>query len=120
MTKINPTREAEAATPLWATANQAERLAELTAKTNDPAKDLPLRRDVRFLGMLLGRVLVEQEGDRLFKAVEQLRRLFIQYREQPGSEGLTEARTIISALTIDDAYLVTKALAIYFVLTNLH
>src|SRR5882762_6868336 len=120
MTKIIPIREPEAVeAPLWATANQAERLAELTAKTNDPAKDLPLRRDVRFLGMLLGRVLVEQEGDRLFKAVEQLRRLFIQYREQPGSEGLTEARKIISALTVDDAYRVTKAFAIYFELTNL-
>ena len=105
--------------PLWATANQSERLAELTAKTGDPAKDLPLRRDVRFLGMLLGKVLVEQEGDRLFRIVEQLRRLFIQYREQPGNEGLTEAHTIISALTIDDAYRVTKAFAIYFELTNL-
>jgi len=120
MKKVIPIREAEAAAaPLWATANQAERLAELTAKTSDPAKDLPLRRDVRFLGMLLGKVLVEQEGDRLFKIVEQLRRLFIQYREQPGSEGLTEAHKIISALTVDDAYRVTKAFAIYFELTNL-
>jgi phosphoenolpyruvate carboxylase len=120
MTKVIPIREAEAAdAPLWATANQAERLAELTAKTNDPAKDLPLRRDVRFLGMLLGKVLVEQEGERLFKIVEQLRRLFIQYREQPGHQGLSEAHKIISALTVDDAYRVTKAFAIYFELTNL-
>jgi phosphoenolpyruvate carboxylase len=117
MSNPNPTREPDA--PLWATTQQAERLAELTAKTNDPAKDLPLRRDVRFLGMLLGKVLTEQEGDRLFKIVEQLRRLFIQYREQPGSEGLTEAHKIISALAIDDAYRVTKAFAIYFELTNL-
>src|SRR5258706_12614000 len=120
MTKIIPSREPAAVeAPLWATANQAERLAELTAKTNDPAKDLPLRRDVRFLGMLLGKVLVEQEGQRLFKIVEQLRRLFIQYREQPGHQGLSEAHKIISALTVDDAYRVTKAFAIYFELTNL-
>src|SRR5258706_16273841 len=114
MPKINPPREAEAPPPLWATANQAEPLPELPAKPNTPAKDLPPRRDVRFLGMLLGKVLVEQEGDRLFKIVEQLRRLFIEYREQPGHQGLTEAHKIISALTVDDAYRVTKAFAIYF------
>src|SRR5258706_2566651 len=119
MPKINPPREAEAPPPLWATANQAEPLPELPAKPNTPAKDLPPRRDVRFLGMLLGKVLVEQEGDRLFKIVEQLRRLFIEYREQPGHQGLTEAHKIISALTVDDAYRVTKAFAIYFELTNL-
>src|SRR6266700_6655804 len=94
MKKIIPIREAEAANaPLWATANQAERLAELTAKTNDPAKDLPLRRDVRFLGMLLGKVLVEQEGDRLFKVVEQLRRLLIEHRERVVAEASPTAST---------------------------
>jgi phosphoenolpyruvate carboxylase len=113
--------------PLWNTEDQSSRLAELTAGTSDPAKDLPLRRDVRFLGMLLGRVLVEQEGDRLFQIVEQLRRLFIQHREEPveGAEpeesrnGLAQAREIISHLSVEDAYRVTKAFAIYFELTNL-
>ena len=117
------TADREADAPLWSTANQAERLAELTAKTGDPAKDLPLRRDVRFLGKLLGKVLVEQEGERLFKVVEQLRRLFIEYREHSreanSGQGLSEAHTIIANLTIDDAYRVTKAFAIYFELTNL-
>ena len=48
--------------PLWGAADQAERLAELSAKTSDPKKEAPLRRDVRSLGMLLGRVLTEQAG----------------------------------------------------------
>src|SRR5713226_5253084 len=74
--------ETPADVPLWSTEDQTARLAELTAGTGDPAKDLPLRRDVRFLGMLLGRVLVEQEGERLFNVVEQLRRLLIEHREQ--------------------------------------
>ena len=34
--------------------DQRGRLAELTASTTDPAKDLPLRRDVRLLGTLAG------------------------------------------------------------------
>jgi phosphoenolpyruvate carboxylase len=62
----------------------------LTADTADPAKEIPLRRDVRSLGILLGRVLVEQEGEAFFDVVEQLRRLLIQHREQSASGGASE------------------------------
>ena len=67
---------------LWSEDDQQTRLAELCAGTEDSAKELPLRRDVRSLGTLLGRVLVEQEGQAFFLVVEQLRRLLIQHREQ--------------------------------------
>jgi len=40
--------------PLWAADDQQERLAELTAATGDARKEIPLRRDVRLLGTLLG------------------------------------------------------------------
>ena len=40
-------------TPLWGAQDQAARLAELTAGTQDNAKELTLRRDVRSLGRLL-------------------------------------------------------------------
>src|SRR5271168_4120616 len=113
--------------PLWSEGAQADRLAELTAGTADPAKELPLRRDVRSLGILLGRVLVEQEGKDFLAVVEQLRHLLIQQREQPASDPSPEpgdnlmarAREIISALPIEDAYRITKAFSIYFELTNL-
>jgi phosphoenolpyruvate carboxylase len=113
--------------PLWSDGAPADRLAELTADTADPAKELPLRRDVRSLGILLGRVLVEQEGEGFFDVVEQLRRLLIQHREQPSPDATPEldhslmarAREIISGLSIEDAYRITKAFAIYFELTNL-
>jgi phosphoenolpyruvate carboxylase len=113
--------------PLWSEGAQAARLAELTADTADPAKELPLRRDVRSLGILLGRVLVEQEGEAFFDVVEQLRHLLIQHREQLSSDGKSElnhslmarARELISHLSVEDAYRVTKAFAIYFELTNL-
>ena len=112
--------------PLWSDGVQADRLAELTADSADPAKELPLRRDVRSLGILLGRVLVEQEGEAFFDVVEQLRRLLIQHREQPwlgvselDHNLMTRARDIVSALSVEDAYRVTKAFAIYFELTNL-
>src|SRR5260370_1235817 len=76
--------------PLWSEGAQATRLAELTAATADPAKELPLRRDVRSLGILLGRVLVEQEGEAFLEVVEQLRHLLIQHREQPPSTGTSK------------------------------
>jgi phosphoenolpyruvate carboxylase len=114
--------------PLWNTDDQRSRLDELTAGTTNPAKDLPLRRDVRLLGTLLGRVLVEQVGESLLGVVEELRRIFIQHREQPRPQTastdfqdplLNQARNIVSRLTIDEAHRVTKAFAIYFELTNL-
>ena len=110
--------------PLWSEGSQADRLAELTADTADPAKELPLRRDVRSLGILLGRVLVEQEGESFFDVVEQLRHLLIQHRELSAAsefgQGLMAlAREIVSGLSIEDAYRITKAFAIYFELTNL-
>jgi phosphoenolpyruvate carboxylase len=114
--------------PLWSVEDQASRLRELTAATSDAAKELPLRRDVRSLGTLLGRVLVEQAGQALFDVVEQLRRVLIQHREKEGASAsvsipedrrLAEAREKIASLTIEEAYRVTKAFAIYFELTNL-
>src|SRR3984893_7011533 len=113
---------------LWGTGDQRGRLDELTVGTTSPAKDLPLRRDVRLLGILLGRVLVEQVGESLLGVVEELRRIFIQHREKPRSQTappyfedplLNQAREVISGLTVDEAHRVTKAFAIYFELTNL-
>ncbi|MGA2695985.1 MAG: phosphoenolpyruvate carboxylase [Terriglobales bacterium] len=109
--------------PLWSADDQAARLAELTATTRDPLKELPLRRDVRSLGTLLGKVLIEQCGQPLLDVVEQLRRLLIQYREQQSSSessaSFEEARNIIAALSVEEAHRITKAFAIYFELTNL-
>src|SRR5215469_5273542 len=110
---------------LWAARDQGARLLELTAATDDRAKEHPLRRDVRSLGILLGRILVEQAGEPLFKTVEQLRRLLIQSRGNSGdgphvlNEEMRRAQEIVHRLEIDDAYRVTKAFAIYFELTDL-
>src|SRR5215813_12002201 len=112
--------------PLWGAADQAERLSELSANRSDPTKDKPLRRDVRSLGILLGRVLTEQAGLDLFETVEHLRRLLIQHRERAANSQhehttplLEEAREAIVGLDLTTAYRVTKAFAAYFELTNL-
>src|SRR5256885_2859761 len=113
-----------AKTSLWSAEEQSLRLAELTAPTDDRAKEAPLRRDVRSLGVLLGRVLVDQAGESVFKTVEQLRRLLIQSRahtarSQSSSDEMQEAGNVVRALSIEQAHRVTKAFAIYFELTNL-
>lgn len=115
-------------TPLWSAEDQTARLSELTATQTSADKELPLRRDVRSLGRLLGHVLVEQCGEVLLEKVETLRRLMIQHREQPGPAAATHAdagsllrrtREIVNAMDLSTAYRVTKAFAIYFELINL-
>ena len=59
--------------PLWLVKSQDERLKELLGIPAE-AKEAPLRRDVRSLGRLLGNVIKEQEGERLFETVEALRK----------------------------------------------
>src|ERR1700694_519029 len=111
--------------PLWRVEDQEVRLAELKAGSDDASKDNPLRQDVRSLGTLLGKVLVDQAGEGLFALVEQLRQLLIRNRTRtqatgdPSGKLLSEARTGCSQMDLDKAYQVTKAFAIYFELTNL-
>ena len=113
--------------PLWNPDDQAARLSELTAGSDEPAKDNPLRRDVRSLGAVLGNVLAEQAGQELFESVEQLRRLMIEHREttrhtadeSSDRELMLKAQQMISGMDLTRAYQVTKAFAIYFELTNL-
>ena len=112
---------------LWNVEDQAGRLAELTSQDQN-LKEAPLRRDVRSLGRLLGEVLKEQVGDKLFSAVEELRLLLIEHRElhaRPGHDVESERRLIeraeriVGDLDVAEAHQMTKAFAIYFELTNL-
>ena len=113
--------------PLWNVENQAARLEELTSHDLD-LKEVPLRRDVRSLGRLLGEVLKEQVGDKFFSAVEELRVLLIEHRElhaEPEHDVEKERRLIeraeriVSRLDVAEAQQMAKAFAIYFELTNL-
>src|SRR5579864_8791027 len=111
--------------PLWGARDQCARLLELTGGTEDRAKEHPLRRDVRSLGILLGRVRIEQAGEPLFQTVEQLRRLLIESRGNSAAgphvlnKEMQEAQKIVRQLGVREAYRITKAFAIYFELTNL-
>ncbi|MGI8618828.1 MAG: phosphoenolpyruvate carboxylase [Gemmatimonadaceae bacterium] len=107
--------------PLWKPDDQAARLSELLGR--DPeAKILPLRRDVRSLGTILGNVIREQAGESLYEAVEAIRQLAIRHREEDPTgqtAPMRDAERIVDSLDVRGAYGLTKAFAIYFELTNL-
>ncbi len=104
---------------LWQPDDWDDRLAEVSAAEGD-AKDAPLRRDVRSLGMLLGQVLREQQGEAFFQQVEELRRLAIELRDRASVEDpLQPAARFVEHLSVADAALLTRAFAFYFELINL-
>ncbi len=114
----------------WKTKDQAARLAELINLEGE-LREVPLRRDVRSLGRLLGTVIREQAGERAYLAEEELRHLAIQHRQLnnnrgeacldfPGERELQEkAEGIIAGMTVGDAYQIVKAFSTFFELTNL-
>ncbi len=114
----------------WKADDQKGRLAELTSADRDQ-KDLPLRRDVRSLGRLLGEVILEQAGEGVFAAEEELRRLAIRRRQlddrqeeaDPDPAGEEElqmrAEQIIRGMSVNDAFQIVKAFGTFFELTNL-
>ena len=114
----------------WKAENQVERLAELTG-TDETRRDVPLRRDVRSLGYLLGQVIQEQAGRPVFDAEEELRLLAIRHRQLndcqgeacldfPGEAELQERGIgIVRKMTVGESFQIVKAFATYFELTNL-
>jgi phosphoenolpyruvate carboxylase len=110
---------------LWKPENWRERLEEL--ESFDPErKEAPLRRDVRSLGILLGRVLREQAGEPLFQAVEDLRRITTESREarlrgdiKNADALLAQAIARIGGHETAVAEQLTRAFGFYFELINL-
>jgi phosphoenolpyruvate carboxylase len=78
--------------------------------------DARLRRDVRLLGDVLGRVLVEQEGQELLDAEERIRLLSRQARGGAPRQELGEA---VRGLELKQQASVIRAFAIYFQLVNI-
>lgn len=78
-----------------------------------------LRRDVSFLGRILGDTLVEQEGKELFDLEETIRALAKERRTEPGSDATSKLEAKVRALDTDVAERVARAFTHYFQLVNL-
>ncbi|MFZ0456019.1 MAG: phosphoenolpyruvate carboxylase [Ignavibacteriaceae bacterium] len=81
-------------------------------------KDAPLKRDIRELGFILGNILREQEGEVLFETEERLRALTKSLRTEYDEKTRKEIISLISSLSIEDAYKVVRAFSTYFILVN--
>ena len=88
-----------------------------------PPSDDPLRRDVSFLGHLLGRVIVEQEGPELLEVVETLRAGYRTARAEETSEEeatalADDADALVAGLDDVATLGVIRAFSVYFQLVN--
>ncbi|HET8606592.1 MAG TPA: phosphoenolpyruvate carboxylase [Gaiellaceae bacterium] len=77
-----------------------------------------LRGNVRLLGEILGRVLVEQEGEELLELEERIRHLARAGRQGDTTAG-GELAAVVSALDLDRQALVLRAFGVYFQLANI-
>jgi phosphoenolpyruvate carboxylase len=83
-----------------------------------PPKDEPLRQDVRLLGDLVGAVIREQGGEKLFGCVERARHAAIRRREGV-AEAAKELEGVLSGLPADAAAEIIRAFSTYFQVVNL-
>src|SRR5207237_3037206 len=77
----------------------------------------PLRRDVRLLGEMLGRVIADYGGESLLRDVERLRSLVIRARDDDRYE--RDAERLVGSWPLQRAEQVARAFACYFHLANL-
>ena len=78
-----------------------------------------LRRDVHFLGELLGQVLLHQEGRAFFDTEERIRKLAIAVRRAGRKGDDATLRRFLERLPIDTAERIIRAFSVYFQLVNI-
>ena len=81
-------------------------------------KDAPLRRDINLLGRVLGRVLIEQEGQDLFETEEEIRTLCKRLRFDYAPELDARLRRRIDAMSVGELRRIVRAFSVYFQLVN--
>ena len=79
----------------------------------------PLRREVRLLSTILGRVLEESDGPDLLADIERLRRATIAFRRDPTPDRRSRVAHIVDAFAPQRAEQVARAFTCYFQLINL-
>src|SRR6266496_1799494 len=80
---------------------EARRQAMPAASERD--KDRPLREDTRLLGRLLGDTVREQQGERVFDVIEQIRQTSIRFRRDEDEGARRELGEIMDGLSRAEA-----------------
>jgi phosphoenolpyruvate carboxylase len=82
-------------------------------------KDEPLRRDINLLGRVLGRILIEQEGEELFETEEEVRLLCKRLRFDYDPELDEKLRRKIEGMSVQELRRIVRAFSVYFQLVNI-
>ncbi len=93
-----------------------------SSKSNIPASavnDKPLRQMVKLFGNTLGDILNEQAGERVFAAVEALRKGHISLRKQENGAKRRQLSRLIEGLDPETLSQVVRAFSLYFSLVNI-
>jgi phosphoenolpyruvate carboxylase len=93
--------------------------ADLPPGVGFEPKDAPLRRDINLLGRVLGRVLIEQEGQGLFETEEEIRTLCKRLRFDYDPELDARLRGRIDAMSVGELRRIVRAFSVYFQLVNI-
>ncbi|MGD8783271.1 MAG: phosphoenolpyruvate carboxylase [Thioalkalispiraceae bacterium] len=91
-------------------------MTEIPAAT---VNDKPLRRQVKLFGNTLGKILQEQAGQRVFAAVEALRKGHINLRTEENPAKRRKLWRLIESLDPETLSHVVRAFSIYFSLVNI-
>ena len=78
-----------------------------------------LRQEVRFLTTRLGAMVREQSGRGVFSAIEELRKVAKQIRQNPNSRLLKAKERAVNRLSVEEAADVAHAFSLFFHLVNL-
>ena len=82
-------------------------------------KDEPLRRDINLLGRVLGRILIEQEGEELFETEEEVRLLCKRLRFDYDPQLDEKLRRKIEGMSVQELRRIVRAFSVYFQLVNI-
>ncbi|REK59984.1 MAG: phosphoenolpyruvate carboxylase [Thermobacillus sp.] len=96
----------------------SDQAATQTAQSRPQVSSL-LRRDVRYLGNILGEVLVHQGGQQLLEVVERIREMSKTLRASFDPKLHEEFKQLVESLNPEIRHQVIRAFAIYFQLVNI-
>ena len=89
------------------------------AQLTDAEKDGPLRDDIRLLGRLLGDTVREQEGEAIYKIVEEIRQTSIRFHRDNDTPARDELESILDGLTPAQTIQIVRAFGHFSHLANI-
>jgi phosphoenolpyruvate carboxylase len=92
---------------------------ESPALIDETSKDAPLIEDIRLLGQILGNTIREQEGEKVFARIENIRRLSVAFERDADLEAGHKLDAVLRALTSEEAILVAHAFSYFSHLANI-